>query len=71
MINKPTKKNNIIKTPDKLTTKNVEDCIRRLQRKGKKTGFVTFDTILDCLPYPELYIEALDKFFDYCGKHNI
>lgn len=71
MTNKPTKNKSSSTIIPQMTAKEVDDCIRRLQRKGKKTGFVTFETILECLPHPEYHIEALDKFFDYCGKHNI
>ena len=55
--------------PTKL--QKVKNCFQELRKKGKKTGFITFDDILNCTQEPERYIDLLDDLYDYCLKEGI
>jgi RNA polymerase primary sigma factor len=49
-----------VKAIPKAVSRDVEE----LLKKAKQNGFVTQDDVLDAFVEPELYVEALDEFYD-------
>ncbi len=60
-----------INSQDPTKLQKVKNCFQELRKKGKKTGFITFDDILNCTQEPERYIDLLDDLYDYCLKEGI
>ncbi len=46
-------------------------CLKNLRVKGRKSRFITFEEILNCLPEPEEYLDQLDELFRFCLENEI
>ncbi|MFZ5376999.1 MAG: RNA polymerase sigma factor RpoD [Patescibacteria group bacterium] len=56
---------------DKKLPKSLEEEIKELLKQAKKQGYVTQDDILNTFVEPELYVEALDDFYDQVFSRGI
>lgn len=58
-------------TEQKKVNKTLERDIEKLFEKAKQQGYITQDDILDTFVEPEIYVEALDDFYDQIIKNDI
>lgn len=55
----------------KKIPKALTEDIAKILKKAKKQGFITQEEILDVFVEPELYVDALDEFYDQIIKDSI